>query len=220
MKDLPSFRAGALLARLIAQGEHEQQDFKYQISDARKIARSICAFANRAGGRLLVGVKDNGVIAGVRNEEDIYVIEQAAQLYCRPSQAVDFAALRAPDGAIVIRASVARADVRPVLAQEPDKTWRAYYRVADENIAAHPLMTRAWQLSAAGTARTLRLDGPDVTILDALRAKGEAEVEEMLLSVRVSRAAANEAIARLAAMGLIEFRHVRDHWHLTPSDRS
>ncbi|MDY5609301.1 MAG: putative DNA binding domain-containing protein, partial [Sodaliphilus sp.] len=47
------------ILQLIDEGEHEHQDFKYQISDAKKIARSISAFANNSGGRLLVGVKDN-----------------------------------------------------------------------------------------------------------------------------------------------------------------
>ena len=68
---------------LILEGEHEHQDFKYQITDARKIARSIAAFANNSGGHLLIGVKDNGNIAGVRSEEEIYMIETAAQMYCR-----------------------------------------------------------------------------------------------------------------------------------------
>ena len=80
MKDIPSQRGAALLRRWIAEAEHSRQDFKFMISDARKIARSISAFANREGGRLLIGVKDNGSIAGVRNEEDIYVVEQAAQI--------------------------------------------------------------------------------------------------------------------------------------------
>ena len=69
------------IQNLILEGEHEHQDFKYQISDARKIARSISAFANNSGGRLLVGVKDNGNIAGVSSDEEIYMIEQAAQMY-------------------------------------------------------------------------------------------------------------------------------------------
>ena len=50
------------------------QDFKYQITDARKIARSISAFANNSGGHLLVGVKDNGSIVGVSSDEEIYMI--------------------------------------------------------------------------------------------------------------------------------------------------
>ena len=63
------------IQRLISEGEHVHQDFKFEISDARKIAKSISAFANTEGGRLLVGVKDNGKIAGVRSEEEIYMIE-------------------------------------------------------------------------------------------------------------------------------------------------
>ena len=68
------------IQQLVAQGEHVQQDFKFAITDARKIARSISAFANTEGGRLLVGVKDNGKIAGVRSEEEIYMIEAAENL--------------------------------------------------------------------------------------------------------------------------------------------
>ena len=57
------------LEKLISEGEHVHQDFKFAISDARKIAKSLSAFANTEGGRLLVGVKDNGKIAGVRSEK-------------------------------------------------------------------------------------------------------------------------------------------------------
>ena len=69
---------------LIAEGEHQQQDFKFEISDARKIARTLSAFSNTDGGRLLIGVKDNGKIAGVRSEEEKYMIEAAANsIACR-----------------------------------------------------------------------------------------------------------------------------------------
>ena len=59
------------IQNLIEDGEHEQQDFKFKISDARKIARSISAFANHSGGCLLVGVKDNGKVVGIECEEEI-----------------------------------------------------------------------------------------------------------------------------------------------------
>ena len=45
---------------LIEQGEHQQLDFKFEVSDSKKIARTLSAFANTDGGRLLIGVKDNG----------------------------------------------------------------------------------------------------------------------------------------------------------------
>ena len=45
-------RRKGYIEQLITQGEHVHQDFKYQITDARKIARSISAFANNSGGQL------------------------------------------------------------------------------------------------------------------------------------------------------------------------
>ena len=114
MKDLRATRGASLLQKMIAEGEHVHQDFKYTISDARKIARSLSAFANHEGGRLLIGVKDNGTIAGVRNEEDIYVVEEAAEIYCCPAQQVEFRALKAQGGLEVIIASIEASDSRPV----------------------------------------------------------------------------------------------------------
>ena len=66
------------LLGLIKEGEHQQQDFKYRVEDALKLARTVSAFANTNGGRLLIGVRDDGHLSGVRSEEEIYVMHQAA----------------------------------------------------------------------------------------------------------------------------------------------
>ena len=52
------------IQNLIAEGEHQMLDFKFEISDSKRIARSLAAFANTDGGRLLVGVKDNVPLPG------------------------------------------------------------------------------------------------------------------------------------------------------------
>ena len=51
------------LQTLISEGEHQQQDFKYRVDDPCKLAKSVSAFANTDGGRLLIGVRDDGQIA-------------------------------------------------------------------------------------------------------------------------------------------------------------
>ena len=56
------------IQKKIREGEHQQQDFKFRIDDSKKIAVSLVAFANTDGGRLLIGVKDNGRIAGCRTD--------------------------------------------------------------------------------------------------------------------------------------------------------
>lgn len=207
MKDLQAIRGSALLHKWIAEGEHEHQDFKYAISDARKIARSISAFANNSGGRLLIGVKDNGTIAGVRNEEDIYVVEQAAERYCRPSQAISFKAYKAEGGIHVIVAEIATAEARPVYAVEPDGREKAYYRVADENIAAHPLMLRAWSLRADSTAPPLRLSEVHSRLLRLAAQAPIGDARAAAIALHISVAHAEEIIAELASSELLAFRH-------------
>lgn len=206
MKDLKAIRGKYYLARIIAEGEHEQQDFKFAISDARKIARSLSAFANRSGGRLLIGVKDNGTIAGVRNEEDIYVIEQAAQMYCRPAQELRFTAITADEGATVIRAEIDASKCRPVQALDTDGLWKAYYRVADENILASPLMVRAWRRKASSRPAAISLGPSEEAVMHCISdSYGPADVDSIMRQSGLSRRKTEQILIELYAMNIIDF---------------
>ena len=132
------------IRQLVSEGEHCHQDFKFEISDARKIARSLSAFANTEGGRLLIGVKDNGKIAGVRSDEEIYMIEAAATMYCQPMVELETSTYQV-EGKTVLEIRINEAVSKPVYAlDEANKPW-AYLRIKDENILATPVHLRMWQ---------------------------------------------------------------------------
>ncbi len=207
MKDIKAIRGRYYIHGLIQEGEHEHQDFKFAITDAPKIAHSISAFANNDGGRLLVGVRDNGSVAGVRSEEDIYMIEQAAQLYCRPAQHVDITAFSVEGGAIVVRAQIARAERRPVYARDTDGSWRAYFRVNDENIVAHPVMLAAWERKSRGADTLFTLSEAETALLAYLDEWGMTTIERYMTGAHISHAAAVDIVARLYAMGIIDFTY-------------
>ncbi len=133
-----------MLHHLIAQGEHQQQDFKYEISDVRKIARTLSAFANTDGGRLLIGVKANGKIAGVRSDEEIYMVEAAAALYCVPPVKCRMS-VHCVEGHNVVIAEVERSENLPVRARLDDDSLCAFMRIADENIVASPVQMALWR---------------------------------------------------------------------------
>lgn len=217
MKDIKAIKGKFYIQQLIEEGEHEHQDFKFSISDARKIARSVSAFANNDGGRLLIGVKDNGNIAGVRNEEDIYVVEQAAQMYCRPAQNVEFTAFKTEGGAIVIRAEIAKASHRPVQAQEPDGSWRTYYRVKDENIAAPDLMVRAWRKKESQKGALLSFSEAESALINHLEENEMVTIEEFMKIARISRHTAEEIIIKLYAVDVIDFTYTGTTFKITNS---
>ena len=137
----------SFIRSLIAEGEHVRQDFKFEVSDSRKIARSLSAFANTEGGRLLIGVKDNGRIAGVRSEEEMYMVEAAAKVYCDPEVEVEMRVYR-PEGRSVLIASVEPAPRKPVMVKEEGGRKLAYVRIADENILASPVHLGVWRCEA------------------------------------------------------------------------
>ena len=123
------------LRSLIAEGEHQQLDFKFEINDARKIARTLSAFSNTFGGRLLIGVKDNGRISGVRSDEEYYMAESAAMLYCKPEVKFETRNFMI-EGKSVLEIYIPPVTQKPVYAQDQDKRWMAYVRVDDQNALA------------------------------------------------------------------------------------
>lgn len=149
---------------MIAQGEHQTQDFKYEISSVSKIAHSLSAFANADGGRLLVGVRDNGKIAGVHSEEEMYMVDAAATSYCKPEVQLQLETVR-EEGKMVLIVQVEPCEDRPVLAKEEDGSWRAYVRVADENIVATPVHLALWSQQQADRGVLLPFTEEELKIL-------------------------------------------------------
>lgn len=203
---------------LIAQGEHEHQDFKYQISDARKIARSIAAFANNSGGRLLIGVKDNGNIAGVKSDEEIYMIEQAAEMYCSPSQTVRFSIYKV-EGKSILKVDIDEAIDKPVKAKDDNNRWRTYYRVADENILASGTHVKVLKHSSDdnhGTA--ISFTEKEREFLDYLNNHGGITIGSVKQLLHCSQIAADEMIVNLCALGIVEISYHDGECLLTLKD--
>jgi predicted HTH transcriptional regulator len=132
------------LQRKIAEGEHQQQDFKYQISDSRKIARTLSAFANTDGGRLLIGVKDNGKINGVRSMEEVHMVEGAAEVFCTPEVEVDYH-FHEEEGKQVVEALIQPSAKKPHFGMENNKSKVAYFRRKDQNFPANNVLIKYWK---------------------------------------------------------------------------
>lgn len=73
------------LSQLASLGEGLRLEFKRRVPRPERFAKEIIALANTRGGRVLVGVDDDGTLAGVRDaEEEEYALRQALQGRCDP----------------------------------------------------------------------------------------------------------------------------------------
>jgi len=189
---------------LIAQGEHQQLDFKFEVSDSKKIARTLSAFANTDGGRLLIGVKDNGNIAGVRSEEEFYMIEAASNMYTKPS--VPFTATRWDiNGKTVLEIYIAPSAKKPHTAPDKDDKYKAYIRVADENKLANEVILLSWKKKERTDGLLLPLSRPVKKLLLYLETHPYINIRHFCRIARINYYTARNILSDLIAINTLRY---------------
>ena len=192
------------LTSLIREGEHQQQDFKYRVSDACKLAKSVSAFANTDGGRLLIGVRDDGHLSGVRSEEEIYMMHQAAYKYCRPEASIKFDTYHV-DGRTIVIATVPPSERRPVCAIGEDGKTRAYIRIADENIVASPVLLAVWRDAQKPQGTMMTYTDTVRKLLDAMT--GSQTLSQLVRRSAIPRPKVITLLARLIRFGVAQWEY-------------
>lgn len=126
--------------KLILDGEGVSLDFKQTITNCSKIARTMVSFANNQGGKLLVGVANDGKILGVKTEEEEkYMLLKAAQRYCKPSLELIIDEINI-DHKIILQVEIKESDLKPHYALSEDNKWIVYIRIKDKSVQADQLI--------------------------------------------------------------------------------
>lgn len=190
------------IQKLITQGEHQQLDFKFEISSARKIARTFAAFANTDGGKLLIGVKDNGAIAGVRSEEEKYMAESAASLYCEPM--VEFSIREwVINEKVVLEINIPKGESPPYFARNDEDLWRVYVRVGDQNIGANKILVNALKRKKEGQGTHIVYTEKEQILLKYLEENKQISLDGFKEMAAISKYRAETILTNLLAMDLL-----------------
>ena len=191
------------ITKLIQQGEHQQQDFKYCITDSKKIARSLVAFANTDGGRLLIGVKDNGRIAGVRSDEEFYMVEAAAKIYSQP--AIEFTTKQhLIEGKIVLEILIEPSQEKPHFAKDDEGKWWAYFRKDDENRLANKIMIEVWKLQKRPEGILINYSDAEKCLLDYLENNEKISVSKFARVAHLTFKKAEQVIILFRTLNILK----------------
>ena len=157
------------LLELVANGESSRVEFKRDDIRPEGLAREICALLNFEGGRILLGVEDDGAVTGLtrgRDEAEEWVMNIARQ-NIRPPFVPSWSCVALADGKTVAVVELpADAPEKPYKAKL-GKGWQAYVRVGTSvRAATHAEEGRLYQ-----AARLVRFDiqpvqGTDMDSLD------------------------------------------------------
>jgi predicted HTH transcriptional regulator len=190
------------LHKLIEQGEHQQQDFKFCINDSKKIAKSLVAFANTKGGRLLIGVKDNGKIAGIKSDEEFYMVESAAKIYSKPP--ITFLTKQwKVDGKIVLEIQIEPSNKKPHFAKNENGKWLAYIRCADENILAHKIQIEVWKKQNSSQGIHFSYSSDEKFLINYLQKNSTISFSKFIRLAHISRKKAEEVLTNFIVMDVI-----------------
>jgi hypothetical protein len=190
------------LKALIAQGEHQQLDFKFRIDDSKKIARTLCAFANSKGGRLLIGVKDNGKITGVDPNEEIHMIIAAAEMYCKPALIVESKVWQ-EDMKLVLDIWVPKSAERPVMAFNEEGVLRAYVRVDDSTLLANKILLGVWRRAGFSNDRPQHFGENEISLLKCFSFDEGLTLSKIYRSVNLKKKEIDALLIRFVSWKLV-----------------
>ncbi|PKP22185.1 MAG: ATP-binding protein [Bacteroidetes bacterium HGW-Bacteroidetes-21] len=192
------------LTGLISKGEDLHTDFKFEISDSKKIARTFSAFANTDGGRLLVGVKDNGKIAGIRSEEEVFMVQGAASMYVKPKIKPEYK-FWLYQKMQVLEVTIPKTKSTIYYAPDEAGKWKAYVRVKDENLLAPPVLEKIWKKQHS-KGILLKYSVAESQLLSFLSERPEINVRDYTRLSLISDQEAIEILSDLTVLKVLTFK--------------
>lgn len=150
----------------------------------------------------MVGVKDNGKIAGIRSEEEIYMIEAAATMYCQPQVEITTHTYTV-EGRTVLKIDIDEASTKPVYAIDEENKPKAYIRIDDENILATPVHLKVWQHAKKEKGAFVSYTEKEQRLLDMLGEKGCLTLNQCCKLCKTSRATMCKLLADFIRFGLV-----------------
>ena len=203
------------ITRLIAGGESETLDFKQTISDASKIAKTLVAFANCKGGTLLIGVRDNGSISGIRSEDEKYMLELAGTFYCEPKINVTYTEYEL-DKKTVIEAHIPAGIEKPYYAKDHEGKWWVYHRVKDQSLQASAVMFQVIKKQNRDNTEISSYSFLESEILKTLNQEKPLSLIEISSALKIKKNRVIYSLAKLIHFNLVGVIHQQklEFYHL------
>ncbi|HEY8929122.1 MAG TPA: ATP-binding protein [Mucilaginibacter sp.] len=191
------------LKRLIYEGEGVTLDFKKTITSCEKIARTMVSFANNKGGKLLIGVADDGAIKGVKSEdEERYMITRAAHLYARPALEPKFEEVYVDDKLVLI-VEIDEGAEKPHYALAEDGKWWVYVRVKDKSVLASKIVVDVLKRSTGPEGVLIEYSNNERAILQYLEKAARITIQECCELLKIGRRKAQKLLVDLILSGII-----------------
>lgn len=206
------------LHQLAALGEGPSLEFKRRVPQPERIAKELIALANTDGGRILLGVDDNGTVVGVDDAaEEEFVLRQAVRNHCRPE--VEYATERVITDARrdVIVVSVPESATKPHrLHDGADAEGTAYVRVNEMSVEASPEAVALMQNGdGSGERVRVRFGEEESLLMRYLNDYGRITVAQFAQLANIPLARASKTLVRMTKANVLRLHADRKEDYFT-----
>ncbi len=194
------------LKRLVALGEGYHIEFKRKVPRPDRIAKEIIAFANSGGGKLLLGVDDDGSILGVRDaEEEEFSLRQALGYHCDPEVHVEVEYVPISRKRDVVIIHVPESPQKPhfLIDEERHKRRIAYVRVRDKSIEASREAVRMMRYEHDPRDVKFEFGAKEQLLLRYLERFERITVAQFARLANISRRRASQTLVLLARANIL-----------------
>ncbi len=190
------------IKKYLIDGEGETLDYKQEISSASKIAKTMVSFANYKGGVLLVGVRDNRSIAGIRSEDEKYMLELAASFYCKPEINLELEEYNI-GGKIILECTIPEGELKPYSAKGEDGKWWVHIRNKDKSLLASKIVVDVLKRQASNKGTLIKYGKNEEALLKYLEDNERITLQQFRKMVNISKWRASKILVNLISAGVI-----------------
>lgn len=190
------------IKKYLIDGEGETLDYKQEISSASKIAKTMVSFANHKGGVLLVGVRDNRSIAGIRSEDEKYMLDLAASFYCKPEIELELEEHNI-GGKVILECTVPEGELKPYSAKGEDGKWWVHIRNKDKSLLASKIVVDVLKRQSSNKGTLIKYGKNEETLLKYLEDNDRITLQQFRKMVNISKWRASKILVNLISAGVI-----------------
>lgn len=207
------------LKNLIATGESSFLEFKHKVASPEKIAKEMVAFANTNGGRILIGVDDNGDIVGIESYyEEEFWLNQAAKDVCVPPIDIKIEMVHTGKKDVLI-VEVPESEKKPI-ALKGRKKRSVYIRQKDENILASDDRVEVLKNKSSNDGVTFEYGEREQQLFRFLNEYGDITIERFAIISNITTYRAERILVDMASAGVLDMFEQKGLVHYTFSHKN
>jgi predicted HTH transcriptional regulator len=206
------------LEQLVSLGEGISLEFKRRVPRPERIAKEIVALANTNGGRIVLGVSDDGTIEGFENvSEQQFLLRQATNAHCDPPVEYETERVVVGDRRDVIVVHVPESPDKPhLLAADGAEDQPVYVRVEDRSVVASAETTERLRHQEDGDEGvTFEFGETESLLMRYLDDYGRITVSQLAQLADISAERASQTLLRLTRADLLHLHSAEDGDYFT-----